>query len=943
MDMLGLVATVLGVYIFIHLVTLIVLSARLVKLQFRAPSIVPVARAEAASSLAVLDAARPVLEQQGFRYMVTRRVRSLVVSPSMFPAHTDVYYNAEHDVHAEVITASMPTPRRPFEVYLLNTYADGAVLITVNGLAHVLMPYPRNYIIADAYAPNFSDQLATHLAQRDSFSGQRTDPAQAHALAVDLSSALLPALEQEGSAYRRGERNGEPLYGMRLLAAVKMAWRMRQGAARRKRMDAAVKGADALPQEAAPEVRHAAERIAFVRTLCTLNGMQAPRWFRWSAFFVSAGGFVALGSWWWGLTAALIIGAVVVVHEAGHWLAMKLADFRDVQVFFVPGMGAATSGEKHDASPLTHLAVYLAGPVPGLLLALCAAAWLVLGAVDASAWWYATLGTAIAATFFINLLNLLPVLPLDGGRVVDMFVLGRLPWLRFVFALASGSALLWAGFATGDNVLRGLGIVYFLAMPHQYRMAKVSRDLLRQASSAPQPDDDFGKAAARLFDFLAQPAYRQWSHEAKVAVGQAILPRFLGRLPGARETAAGLAIYVACMVVPLAAMGVLAVKDPARIARLAFGGDSGPQPARAVAAPEDPLKAWRAQREATLAAAAPAQRIEVLAQVADDAYEAEDYDEALRYARMLYEEAAPLPASARERADAALRFANALLDRNEEQEPGQAARLFAEAETNVRARLALQADSADALLLARILEGRINADDKMNALPLRQEIVDLHAANRAQAGQKLPAARLSLARALDQAGQADAAEQQLQAAADDFNHLPLDMDYERHALALNHAWFLMSRQRAPEAIKRIDTYLTQFDNASPQAHLQREAYLVAAVAARMRADWHEVENRTSTIYQITNPGTGNWALDFAVARLSAAPPIDGRATLMLIEAERALGKNDRANELAAYLRKQYQQKPGGAGQCRFGEHYDAWRKAFTEALAENEKRELKCT
>ncbi len=42
-------------------------------------------------------------------------------------------------------------------------------------------------------------------------------------------------------------------------------------------------------------------------------------------------------------------------------------------------MGAATSGEKHDADPLTHLAVYLAGPVPGLLLAMGAFCWLVLG------------------------------------------------------------------------------------------------------------------------------------------------------------------------------------------------------------------------------------------------------------------------------------------------------------------------------------------------------------------------------------------------------------------------------------------------------------------------------------------------------------------------------------------------------------------------------------
>jgi hypothetical protein len=261
----------------------------------------------------------------------------------------------------------------------------------------------------------------------------------------------------------------------------------------------------------------------------------------------------------------------------------------------------------------------------------------------------------------------------------------------------------------------------------------------------------------------------------------------------------------------------------------------------------------------------------------------------------------------------------------------------------VRARLALQADSVDALLLARILEGRFNPDDKMDALPIWQEIVDLHATYRAQSGSQLPAARLSLARALDRTGQADAAEQQLQAAADDFKRFPSEADYARGAMALDHAWFLMSHQRAPEAIKRIDSYLTPIDAASAQSNLQRDAYLVAALAARMRGDWQEVEQRTSSIYQPTSPGSGNWALDFAIARLSAAPAIDGRATLMLIEAERALGKNDRADELVAHLRKQYQQGPDSTNRCRFGMSYDPWRKVFSDVLAENEKRELKCT
>lgn len=214
---LGLAATALGVFVFIQLITLIVISARLVKLQFWEPKMTPVARAEAESTLTVLDAARPALEQEGFRYIYTRRVRSFVISPSVLPFHSDIYYNAEHDVHAEVVPASMPTPRRPFDVYLTNTYTDGGVLLTFNGLAHLLTPYPRSFTVADVYAPNFSLQLAAHLERRAGFAGQRTDPAEAPALGAALARTLLPELEREGSMYRHGERDGEPVFGLRLL------------------------------------------------------------------------------------------------------------------------------------------------------------------------------------------------------------------------------------------------------------------------------------------------------------------------------------------------------------------------------------------------------------------------------------------------------------------------------------------------------------------------------------------------------------------------------------------------------------------------------------------------------------------------------------------------------------------------------------------------------
>jgi Zn-dependent protease len=938
---LGLIASVVGIIVFIQVLTLVIITSRLVKLQFWEPVIALAAPGEEVETRLVLDAGRPVLEQHGFVYVHTRRTRLAIVAATPIPVHSDIYYNAEHDVHAELSSSALPTPRWPFGVSLLNYYTDGRVLLTVNGLAHVLSPFPGNITIADAYAPNFGLQLAHHLAQRADMAGERATPDQAHARAAAMASELMPAVTLEGKMYRMGVRDGEPVYGMRLITALKMAWRMRLGAKRSASMDAPAGGGDQHPALAAPEVRFAAERWAFVGSLCTLNSMQAPRWFRWSAFAITAGGFIALGAWWWGLTVALVIAGVLAVHEAGHWLAMRKASFRDVQVFFVPGMGAATSGEKHDASPLTHLAVYLAGPLPGLLLGIAAAAWMVFGTVDANAWWYPLLMTAIRAALLINLLNLLPVMPLDGGRVVDLFVMGRLPWMRFVFAIGSAAALLWAGIASGDNVLRTLGILLFFGVPHQYQMAKVSADLLRQKMAAPLASEGFAHAAGKLYDFLAQPAYQKWSHQAKLGVGQTILPRFLGRLPNAKETAFGLIIYIACIAAPLAALGVMAMKDPMRIAAIAFSSSGA---ASADPSVHDPLDEaallLRTEREATLAGAAPAQRIAVLGSLADEASALEDYTEALRLAKLLYAETALLPPPSREHAHAAFRMAGAS---SQEQDP-PASVLLTEAETILRKRLAAQADSVDALLLAQVLERQTyRLSDKDALLSRKQEIVDLRAAHQAQAGYTLTMARTELARSLDLAGQIDLAEKQLKAAADDFKYMSNDtIAYFRSTLMLDHAWFLMAHERPDEALQMVREYLGKIDaGPSVQSFHQRDAYLLAAVAARARGDWQEVKVRASAIQYAETFERDNWFVATFMPGISRTR-LDPGASLLLLEAQRALGDKKSADALADDIRKEYQDANDGKVHCRFQRQSTSWRKGLDQALAENEGRELKC-
>jgi stage IV sporulation protein FB len=125
----------------------------------------------------------------------------------------------------------------------------------------------------------------------------------------------------------------------------------------------------------------------------------------------------------------------VLVHEMGHALAIRAKGVQPWITLY--GMGGLTSHDGGRFSPATQILVSLAGPVAGFVLAA-----IVLVAVKASghsiefifgwpyivAWLFdgfanPTLSDLVRDLLFVNiwwgLLNLLPILPLDGGRITN--------------------------------------------------------------------------------------------------------------------------------------------------------------------------------------------------------------------------------------------------------------------------------------------------------------------------------------------------------------------------------------------------------------------------------------------------------------------------------------------------------------------------------------------
>ena len=64
----------------------------------------------------------------------------------------------------------------------------------------------------------------------------------------------------------------------------------------------------------------------------------------------------------------MMIVAVVLIHELGHFIGMKALGYSNVHIFFIPLFGAATSGIETNQSGHKKSIVSLSGSLPGIVI-----------------------------------------------------------------------------------------------------------------------------------------------------------------------------------------------------------------------------------------------------------------------------------------------------------------------------------------------------------------------------------------------------------------------------------------------------------------------------------------------------------------------------------------------------------------------------------------------
>jgi hypothetical protein len=165
--------------------------------------------------------------------------------------------------------------------------------------------------------------------------------------------------------------------------------------------------------------------------------------------FISIGFYAMFFGWPYAVAIVLLL----FLHEGGHWIWMKALNLDPKAPIFVPGIGAFVAMNKLPPDHATRAWVAFAGPLVG---GVCAAAMYWGGCQTANNWLMAAGSTG----FWLNLLQLVPAKPLDGGFVVQaiskwLLLPGAIMLLGLAWMLHS-ALLLIIGVIAGFAVVKQL-------------------------------------------------------------------------------------------------------------------------------------------------------------------------------------------------------------------------------------------------------------------------------------------------------------------------------------------------------------------------------------------------------------------------------------------------------------------------------------------------------
>lgn len=223
----------------------------------------------------------------------------------------------------------------------------------------------------------------------------------------------------------------------------------------------------------------------------------------------------------------LVITAIVLFHELGHFAAMKYFRYSDLGIFFIPLLGAYVSGSKREISQRESAIILLAGPLPGIIIGIVLY-WLDSMSGPGIYFYHISLTKIATLTVFLNLINLIPVYPLDGGQLLNRVFLDEEGWVSRIFVFFSIAFLCWLAWKWNMYILLILPAMLLLRMRADSKVTGVEKQLEEAGINADisyeeLSDEDYWKIRNILIaeypafrDFELAPPYEYHAKEEKM-------------------------------------------------------------------------------------------------------------------------------------------------------------------------------------------------------------------------------------------------------------------------------------------------------------------------------------------------------------------------------------------------------------------------------------------
>jgi Zn-dependent protease len=400
-----------------------------------------------------------------------------------FPKDSEVLlYHPALKTYAMVGIKQVFEPTDVFDIRFFTFFQDQSLLLTLNGTSYGVVGQVPNTVLEDPQTADTQVHWQAHEAKLQQLITTK--------IIADLApTAFLDALrhhyqryfEHQVKAGQFSQLPGQPLFRRSFWACWQMVPKLMKGASKenaiaKQRKQLAITN---------PSLKHEIPVELEVRQFQRIEQLQnqgkkskLSLWVTLASFVVFIAAYTSLMQ---PVQLAIFIGALLL-HEGGHVLAMKLCGYRDTSMLFLPFLGALATANKDNATVTQKFWVSFAGPIPGLLLGIglmlftrgghypewvSEASWILIG---------------------LNLFNLLPVYPLDGGQIADLLVFSRIPLLGLLFK--SLGVLLLILFGLGRPMMLGFAVLIGLTIPTSYRSDRLNAKLRKEFSQIQTGDQE---------------------------------------------------------------------------------------------------------------------------------------------------------------------------------------------------------------------------------------------------------------------------------------------------------------------------------------------------------------------------------------------------------------------------------------------------------------------